>query len=197
MLGFLPWVDEARGRDVKENPSALAAETCARRLLEEGWLARFVPVAVSAEGIDQATAAVRAFEAEIIVALGQTATEPRVERWGRVPGAWAPTTSGEAAPWLLTPGAEALVARLNGAAFTAAATEPFRASDDAGAYFCDHLCVELVRDARARGSRAVFLHVTAIDRCLPEERAARLAQYAVQARTAVVWLLEGGPPTLG
>jgi pyrrolidone-carboxylate peptidase len=71
-----------------------------------------------------------------------------------------------------------------------AATEPFVMSEDAGRYFCDHLCVELVRESRLRPLQARFLHVTAIDDCPPEVQEARLQLYAKQVRVAVDWLLD-------
>lgn len=189
LLGFLPWVDPARDRNVRENPSAIAADLCALQLAEEAWAAAFVPVPVSGEGITQAMETVRLLESDVVVALGQTGTEPRVERQGLVAGAWSPASAGELQPWLLAPDAEALAARLNELTIPEAETAPFRASENAGGYFCDHLCVELARELRRRPLRARFLHVTAIDGCLPEVRDARLRQYVRQARATVEWLI--------
>jgi len=191
LLGFVPWSDPDRGVAALENPAALAAERCARALVEEGFPATFVPIRVSAEGIGQAMEAIRRLQSTIVVALGQTSTEPRVERFGHVPGAWAPPTPGEQAPWLLAPDADDLAEALNGLSEVAAETLPCRASEDAGGYFCDHLCVELVRESRRRPVRARFLHVTAIDGCSPEVREARLRQYARQTRAVVDWLATG------
>jgi hypothetical protein len=69
-----------------------------------------------------------------------------------------------------------------------AMVESFTASEDAGGYFCDHLCVELARESRRRPIRARFLHVTAVDGCSPAVRAARLRQYGRQIRATVEWL---------
>lgn len=193
LLGFLPWVDAARDVAVAINPAELAARACADLLRGDGHDATFVPVPVSAEGIEAAVAQVRDLEAAVVVALGRTPTGPRVERWGRVPGAWRPQVLDEDAPWLLAPDATALAARLATIVEPGANTEPFVASDDAGAYYCDHLCVELVRDARQRGTRARFLHVTGVDGCSPEQREARLRQYTRQARATVDWLLASAP----
>jgi pyrrolidone-carboxylate peptidase len=188
VMGFLPWRDPQRGTDVRENPAAIAANRCALQLAEEGFVAAFVPVPVSGEGITQAIDRARRLEAEVVVAVGQTPTGPRVERFGRVPGAWAPAADGEAAPWPLADDAPALTDALNALSDPAAQTEPFVASDDAGGYFCDHLCVELVRETRRRPLRARFLHVTEIDSCPPAVREARLSMYTKQIRAAVEWL---------
>jgi hypothetical protein len=189
LLGFLPWNDPGRNVAVRENPAAITAERCARALAQDGHSATFVPVPVSGDGIRRALEAARLLDAEIIVALGQTPTEPRVERVGRVAGSWSPAVVGETTPWTLAPDADELVARLNSLADPAAQLQPFRASDDAGAYFCDHLCVELARDARVRPVSSRFLHLTAIDDCAAEVKAARLGQYARQARAVVEWLM--------
>lgn len=191
LLGFRPWTDPARQIAVAENPAALAAEACARSLIGDGRLAAFVPVEVSGDGISSAMRAVETFGASVVVALGQTPGEPRVERFGRVPGAWAPAQDAESTPWLLAPDADVLALRLEALHDPASETGAFRPSDDAGAYFCDHLCVELVRDARRRGTRARFLHVTSVDGCVPAVRDARIGQYALQARVVVEWLLRG------
>lgn len=190
LLGFLPWSDPARQIAVRENPSAIVANRCALELAESGLAAAFVPVAVSGEGIQQALEMVRLLDSEIIVALGQTPTEPRVERFGRAPGVWSPRVDGEEAPWLLASDAEELAVELNRSVDPAAQLQPFRASDDAGAYFCDHLCVELARDARVRGTQARFLHITAVDGCPSDVREARLRQYTRQARATVEWLMQ-------
>lgn len=189
ILGFMPWADPARQIAVRENPSAIVADLCARELAASGLPAAFVPVEVSGDGITKAMEMVRLLGAQIVVALGQTPTEPRVERLGRVPGLWAPAAESEVAPWSLAPDADELVIELNRLQEPAAELKPFRASDDAGAYFCDHLCVELVRDARVRGTKARFLHITAVDGCPPDVREARLLQYTRQARATVEWLM--------
>jgi pyrrolidone-carboxylate peptidase len=192
LLGFLPWVDVARDRNVRENPSAIAAELCARELAGEGRAATFVPVAVSGEGINEAMEVVRLLSADVVVALGQTGARdptPRVETQGIVPGAWAPASEDEPKPWPLAPDAEVLVAKLNELTIAEAETAPFRTSDDPGGYFCDHLCVELVREARRRPLQARFLHVTPIDGCSPEVRDGRIRQYVRQTRATVEWLL--------
>lgn len=188
LLGFLPWVDAARRLAVLENPAALAAEAAARRLTDAGVEALFLPLEVSESGITSALAAVRAFAPALVVGVGQHRDACRVERSGRVPGAWAPHRSGESAPWPLVTDADALAAHLSTLADPAAATGPFLPSDDPGAYFCDHLCVELARDARRRGTGACFLHVAAIDGCPASVRAARLEQYTRQLVAAVRWL---------
>lgn len=193
LLGFLPWVDAAREVSVVINPAERAARACADLLVRDGHDAVFVPVPVSGDGIDAALARVRELAASVVVALGRTSTGPRVERWGRVAGAWRPGLGDEEAPWLLAPDATALAAHLATLVEPGANTEPFAASDDAGAYYCDHLCVELVRDARRRGTRSRFLHVTGVDDCPPEQREARLRQYARQARATVDWLLGTAP----
>ncbi len=187
-MGFLPWREPERNRDVRENPAAIAANRSAVQLAEAGLDAVFVPVPVSGVGITQAMERVRLLRAEVVVAVGQTPTAPRVEQFGRVPGAWAPVEPGEVEPWPLAPDAAALAAALNALQDPAAETEPFTASDDAGGYYCDHLCVELVREVRRRPMRARFLHVTEIDSCTRSVREARLALYTRQIR-AVVELL--------
>lgn len=187
-LGFLPWTDEARQVRVVENPAGLAAARAAAVLAERGLPAIFVPMAVSSEGIQQALAAIRAFDAPIVVALGQTRTEPRIERYGRVPGAFAPAGQGEAQPWELAPDADELARMLGRVRVPGAGTAPVRASDDAGAYFCDHLCVELVRESRASRRAARFLHVTAIDGCEDPVREARVAEYTAQALAIAEYL---------
>jgi pyrrolidone-carboxylate peptidase len=182
VLGFLPWTDPERREAVRENPAALAAEQCARLLAGDGHITKFIAVGVTADGVTRAMESVRLFEPDVVVAAGQTRTEPRVERFGRVPGAWSPLKRHEESPWLLAADAEELVAAVNALNDPAAATAPFRSSDDAGGYFCDHLCVELVRETRRRPMHARFLHITAIDDCTPVVREARLAMYARQMR---------------
>ena len=194
LLGFLPWSDPARSAVVRENPAALAAERCARALADEGRPAEFVPVSVSAEGIAGAIQSIRRSQSNVVVALGQTKTAPRVERFGKVPGVWAPALAGEESPWLLATDAADLASVLNELREPESGTLPFTVSEDAGAYYCDHLCVESARETRLRPLRARFLHVTEIDGCTPEVREARLRQYARQARAAVDWLTSGVTP---
>lgn len=184
VMGFLPWTDEARGIRVAENPAALTAHAVSLRLQSESVAAAFVPVHVSAEGIQQAMQAVRESGAPLVVALGQTRRTPTVERMGRVPGDWAPAEPGEPQPWLLVPNPGGLVDELNQLIDPAALTEPFTVSDDAGGYFCDHLCVELARDSRKRGSRALFLHLSPTEGLPADVRDARLAQYERQVLRA-------------
>lgn len=186
LLGFLPWIDASRGTDVRENPAAISAEMCARELD-----AAFVPIEVSGKGIVRAMEAVRLSGAEVVVAVGQTSTGPRVERFGKVPGVWAPATDDEAMLWEIAPDAQAIADRLNTLHDPAAETELFVASEDAGGYFCDHLCVELGREMRQRSIRARFLHVTAIDGCLPPVRDARIRMYAKQIAATVEWITAG------
>jgi hypothetical protein len=112
-----------------------------------------------------------------------------VERQGLVPGDWAPAAPDEPTPWLLAPDAEALAAELSQLSIAEAGTPPFEASDDAGGYYCDHLCVELVRELRRRPLQARFLHVPAIDGCTPEVKDARIRQYVLQIRATVDWLI--------
>jgi pyrrolidone-carboxylate peptidase len=107
-----------------------------------------------------------------------------------VPSVLAPADAGEDAPWLLAPDAEAIVGFVNEHAVAAAGTAPFAVSEDAGGYYCDHLCVELARLSRRTGAEARFLHVTAIDGCDAAVREARLGQYARQV-AAVARYLEG------
>ena len=192
LMGFLPWTDPQRGIAVQENPAAVVAEACARELSRDGLDCAFVPVPVSDEGILGATTIVRTLGADIIVALGQTSTEPRVETLGRVPCSSAPVCAGETSPWTLATDADQLVPLLNALAEPTANAAPFRTSDDAGGYFCDHLCVELARDATTRGTRARFVHITATDGVPSDVRAARLRQYQRQARATVEWLLRPG-----
>ncbi len=192
LLGFLPWTDSERGVVVRENPAAIVAERCARELAESGISAVFVPVPVSGEGIRTAMKTIAELRSDIVIALGQTKTAPRVERFGRAPGSWSPAAPNEESPWLLAPDADVLAVELNQWNIAAAATEPFVPSDEAGAYFCDHLCVELVRLARMTPISARFLHITAIDECSAEVRAARLDQYTRQVRAAVDWLRAHG-----
>lgn len=187
LLGFLPWTDPAREIQVTENPAALAAEAASRRLVEAGWQAGFVPVEVSPEGITAAMARVAAWAPPLVLAVGQTRRTARVERMGRVPGAWAPAAEGEPQPWWLVASPEPLIERLNRLLEPRGETEPFTASDDPGGYYCDHLCVELSRDARRRGSRAIFLHVPPIADLAAEVRAARLLQYERQLVAAAEW----------
>lgn len=197
LLGFLPWTDLAREIAVDVNPSALAAESCATALGRDGFRVSFVPVAVSSEGIIRAREMLDRLEPSIVVALGQTPGGPRVERWGRVPGAWAPAHPDEVAPWLLAPDAEELATALAAIHDEAAQLEPFRPSEDAGAYFCDHLCVELARWMRVTGGQARFLHVTSIDGLPAHVRAARLRIYERQIAATVTWLSsrQGHGPT--
>lgn len=193
ILGFLPWQDAEKRIVVTTNPAQLAASRCADELVFEGFQATFIPVDVSGDGIAQAMRRVRELSSSVVVALGRTSTGPRVERWGRKPGAWNPRSPEEEEPWLLAPDADELAAHLTTFADPAAETGAFVASDDAGAYFCDHLCVELVRDARTRGSRARFLHLPGVDGLANPVREARIGQYARQARATVDWLLTQGP----
>ncbi len=186
LLGFLPWADAARGVDVRENPSILAVERASA--LVPGAVP--IGVTVSHEGVLEAVRRAEQLGARVVVAVGQTPTGPRLERCGRVPSVLAPARAGEGAPWLLAPDAEALVRFLNAHAVVEAGTAPFAVSDDAGGYYCDHLCVELARLSRRTGAEARFLHVTAIDGCDASVREARLEQYARQV-AAVARYLEG------
>lgn len=188
LLGFLPWDDAERGISVALNPAQLAASRCASEFATEGVDATFVPVEVSNQGIARAMQRVQSLSSTIVVALGRTPNGPRVERWGRVPSALSPARSAEETPWLLAPDADELAAHLSTFAEPEANTEAFVASDDAGAYFCDHLCVELVRDARARGSLTRFLHVSGIDGLADAVQEARIRQYVRQVRETVDWL---------
>lgn len=189
LLGFLPWKDPARAIAVDVNPSALAAEASARAFERSGVLARFFPIEVSERGIRGAQAFLERERPTIAVAVGQTRGAPRVERFGRVPGAWATLQPSESAPWLLAPDAEGLARHLSVFREEAALLEPFSASDDAGGYYCDHLCVEMARWSRDTGSPARFLHVTAIDGLSPETAAARLRVYERQIAETVHWLV--------
>lgn len=191
LLGFLPWIDEARGIRVGENPSALVAEAVAGQLAADGLDARFIPVGVSESGIRSAMAELVAFAPDQAIALGQTrpTMHPRVERAGQVPGEWAPSAEDERRPWTLAPDAEALSAVLNELLDPLAQTGAFAASDDPGGYYCDHLCVELARDARRRGSGALFLHISPVDAVSPAVRDARLSQFTRQTLRAVEWCL--------
>lgn len=191
LLGFLPWSDPTRAIAVRENPSALAAERCAAELSSRGIDAAFVPVAVSEQGIRDAVLALEGGRPHVVVAAGQTPGGPRVERFGRVPGAWSPARADGPGPWLLAPDAAALARALNRFEAPFAEIEPFGASDDAGGYYCDHLCVELARFARANGARARFLHLTAIDGVPPRVRDARVATYARRLAAVVAWLTRG------
>lgn len=184
----MPWDDAERGVSVALNPAHLAASRCASELVAAGVDATFVPVEVSAEGITWAMRRVQALSSSIVVALGRTSTGPRVERLGRVPGVWEPAMLEEESPWLLAPDADELATHLSTFVEPEANTGDFVASDDAGAYFCDHLCVELVRDARVRGSRSRFLHVPGIDGYPDAVKEARIRQYVRQARATVKWL---------
>lgn len=175
-LGFLPWVDERRAIEVRRNPSILAA-TRAAELWGQG--ASVIGVEVSIDGIVSALEKVRGVDARIVVAAGQTPTEPRIERFGRVPMALSSAVLADG-PWLLAPDVEELVALVNRESMPEAALAPFRGSDDAGAYFCDHLCVELARLQAMDRVRARFLHVTAIDGVESDVAAARVEQYARQ-----------------
>jgi hypothetical protein len=199
LRGFLPWRDPDRQVVVTLNPAAVVAERVARALSATGADAEAIAMAVSADGIRDAMSRVTASSPSVVVGLGHTPTEPRVERAGRVPGAWARAADGEETPWLLGNDAGAIVRELNQYSDPAARLEPFRESDDPGGYYCDHLCVELSRDARRRGSLARFLHLTGVDRCSPAVREARLRQYERQVRAVLEWLAhaasrEHGPP---
>lgn len=189
LLGFLPWTDPSRGIAVRRNPSAMAAEACTGRLAQKGFRVAFVPVAVSDEGVRKARFVIDFLKPKVVVALGQTKGAPRVERWGRVPGAWAPALADEPQPWLLAPDAEDLAALLRTIDDEAAQLEPFAVSDDAGAYFCDNLVVELARWSRSTGRRARFLHVTAIDDAHPSVAEARLRLYERHIEATALWLL--------
>lgn len=191
LLGFRPWVDSSCGIAVLENPSELVAKSVFLRLLEEGVAAGFCSVEVSAEGIEAAMSEVRISGASVVVALGQTRGAPRVERMGRVPGEWTPARAGEPQPWMLIPNPSGLLEELNTHTDPIANTGPFTISDDAGGYFCDHLCVELARDSRIRGNRALFLHLSAIQDLPPLVRQARLSQYEAQVFAAVEWAAAG------
>lgn len=189
LLGFLPWTDPSRGIDVRRNPSAIAAEACTGRLSQKGHRVAFVPVAVSDEGVRRAREAIDALRPKVVVALGQTKGAPRVERYGRVPGRWSPALPDEPRPWLLAPDADQLAAMLRTIDDEAAQLEPFSASDDAGAYFCDNLVVELARWSRSTGHDARFLHVTAIDDAPPSVADARLRLYERHIEATALWLL--------
>lgn len=188
-MGFLPWKDETRGIAVKINPAERAAALCVEGLERDGVDAAFVPVAVSEEGIRQAITRLAEEEPSVVVALGRTPTGPRVERLGRVPLACSPARPNEETPWLLAPDATELAAYLSTFADATARSLAFTASDDAGAYYCDNLCVELVRYARSKCIDARFLHVTGVDDCASDVAEARIRQYARQARATVDWLL--------
>ncbi len=180
LLGFLPWTDAARGVAVRENPALLASLRAARALRRQGFEVACLAVPVSDEGVVDAVRAAERLEAGVVIGCGQTLTAPRVERFGRAPSRLAPPTPGEEPPWLLAPDATALARMLQRHALPEARLEPMRVSDDAGGYYCDHLCVELARLSRRRPVRARFLHLTAIDGCAPALRSARLEQYAHQ-----------------
>lgn len=190
LLGFLPWRDEARGVDVRENPAFVAATEAAVLLRLAGADAHAVgvEVEVSSGGVLAAVVEAERLGACVVVAAGQTQTEPRVERWGRVPAAVAPAAAGEATPWLLAPDAEALAGLVDAHAVAGAGTEPCLASDDAGGSFCDQLCVELVRLGRRLPVRARFVHLTAVDGCPTAVRDARVVQYARQLAAVARYL---------
>jgi hypothetical protein len=199
LLGFLPWTDDARAIAVRENPAALAAARAAATLARSPQVtdARAHAIEVSAAGVDGARAFLADFAPRATVALGQTRDALRVERQGVVPGAWTRRVASEGPFPLLIDGgdaeddaglAEALAARL-APLVDPQLTPPLVVSDDPGGYYCDHLCVELSLDARARGARAAFLHVPAIDGCEPALREARLALYARLAVATAEWLL--------
>jgi pyrrolidone-carboxylate peptidase len=188
LLGFAPWSDETRGIVVAENPARLAAAQSARLLVADGLEAEALAVEVSAAGVVAAVDEAERRGAGLVLALGQTPAGPRVERWGRVPSPLRPATGDDAGPWLLAPDADALVELLEGCADDAALLEPWRVSDDAGAYYCDQLCVELARLARRTGAVTRFLHVTAIDGCTADVREARVALYARQVSRLVAHL---------
>lgn len=189
LLGFLPWTDPSRDIAVRVNPSALAAEACAKALARDGFRVTFVPVAVSEEGIERARTALERENPSVIVAVGQTKGAPRVERWGRVPMASAPPRPDEPTPWLLAPDADELASALAAIDDPEAGLLPFTASEDAGGYFCDNLCVELARHGRKTKARARFLHVTAIDDVTGPVAAARVRLYERQIAFAVMWLV--------
>jgi pyrrolidone-carboxylate peptidase len=195
LLGFAPWVDEARGLAVVENPSQLAVQRAASLLADAGVAACARAVEVSDEGVLAAVAEADRLEADVVVALGQTPTEPRVERFGRVPSRLRPAQEGECSPWLLASDADELAALLDSHVDDTAGLEPWRVSEDAGAYFCDHLCVELARLSRRSGATTRFLHVTAIDGCPPDVREARIALYARQVAVLAGHLASGGRRT--
>lgn len=190
LLGFLPWMDVERGIAVPINPAERAAALCVEGLVQDGKEAVFIPVEVSAQGIGTAMELLRRHAPTVVVALGRTPTAPRVERWGRVPLSELPLKPGEEAPWLLAPDAEELALHLASLDESEAEVASFSVSDDAGAYFCDHLCVELARDARARGTQARFLHVPGVEGCSQQVSDARVGLYVRQARAAVEWLIE-------
>ncbi|MFM2153018.1 MAG: hypothetical protein RL199_1453 [Pseudomonadota bacterium] len=190
LLGFAPWTDESRGIAVAENPAQLAATEAARRLVSEGLRAEALAVEVSAAGVVAAIDEAERRGAGLVIALGQTPTEPRVERWGRVPSPLRPATGDDPGPWLLAPDADVLALLLSQEVDDAAVLEPWRTSDDAGAYYCDQLCVELARLARRTGAVTRFLHVTAVDGCTPEVRDARVVLYARQVNRLVAHLAD-------
>lgn len=189
LFGFLPWTDPSRKIHVSVNPSALAAEACARALARDGFRVSFLPIAVSAEGVEGARRALDRMQPSIAIAVGQTPGGPRVERYGRVPGPWAPAHAEEVTPWLLAPDADELARALADIDDPAAELEPFHPSDDAGAYFCDHLCVELARWSRETGGQSRFLHVTAIEGVPARVGMARVQVYERQIAATVTWLL--------
>lgn len=189
LLGFLPWTDPSRDIAVSVNPSALSAEGCAKKLSRDGYRAAFVPVAVSEEGIEQARGALERMEPKVVVAVGQTKGAPRVERWGQVPSSLAPARADEVTPWLLAPDADELASLLADIDDPAAKLLPFGPSDDAGGYFCDKLCVELVRYSRRKGAEARFLHVTAIDDVPATVAEARVKLYECHIAATVRWLV--------
>jgi len=195
LLGFLPWTDPSRGIAVQTNPAALAAEACTGRLAEKGYRVAFVPVVVSDEGVRKARETVDAMDPKVVVAVGQTKGGPRVERWGRVPGAGSPALPDEEQPWLLAPDAEELAALLRTIDAEGAELEPFAVSDDAGGYFCDNLVVELARWSRRTGRDARFLHVTAIDLSPPDVAQARLRSYECHIEATALWLLSRALPS--
>ena len=191
LLGFAPWTDASRGVAVGRNPAQLAAHHARRLLSDRGSNVDALSVEVSDEGVLAAADEVERRGANVVVALGQTPTEPRVERFGRVASRLRPQAAAEDSPWLLAPDADELAALLASHVDAEAALEPWRASDDAGAYYCDHLGVELARLARRTGATTRFLHVTAIDGCPSAVQEARVALYARQVTSLVDHLCAG------
>jgi hypothetical protein len=180
LLGFAAWTDASRGLSVAENPAALAVHRAARRLSRRGFQAQALSVEVSDDGVLDAAGEAERLGAEVVIAIGQTPTGPRVERFGRIPSRLRPPSADEPSPWLLAPDADALVMLLSSHIDDMARLEPWRTSDDAGAYHCDHLCVELARLSQRTGATTRFLHVTAIDGCPADVREARVEAYARQ-----------------
>lgn len=188
VTGFLPWVDPGRDLDVRENPAILSAISAVERLRAEGLRAVALGVEVTANGIRETIRRIEQLAPSVVVSLGQGRETSRVERFGRVPGAW--TETAEDGPWPLPSDAARVLSAVNACVDPAALTGPFVVSDDPGAYFCDHLCVELVRASRRCGFRATFLHVPPIDGVSGAIRSARLAQYSAQAAAAARVLVD-------